>query len=62
MTVVLIVMCVESPVKMNLTGNLLFSLPDLYLECVITLTGIFPRWRGDEGVDEVWWGIILMKD
>ena len=33
-------LCVESQVKMNLTGNLLFSLPDLYLKCVITLTGI----------------------
>ncbi|EDL15549.1 mCG6369, partial [Mus musculus] len=32
-------LCVESQVKMNLTGNLLFSLPDLYLKCVITLTG-----------------------
>ena len=37
-TVVLIVMYVDSPVRMSLTRNLLFSWLDLYLACVTTLT------------------------
>lgn len=40
-TVVPIVTSVESPVKMSLTGNLLFSWLGLYLACVTTLTGAF---------------------
>lgn len=45
-TVVPTVTCVESPVKMSLTGNLLFSWLDLYLACVTTLTGMFCRGQG----------------
>ena len=44
-TVVLTVTCVESPVRMSLTGSLLFSWLDLYLVCVTTLTGMFCRWQ-----------------
>ena len=32
---------VESPVRMSLTGNLLFSWLDLYLVCITTLTELF---------------------